>query len=135
VRWFFIPTLLLMTYSFASSLQLFNDSPYTLDAVIINAIGDVVGAETLQPQELKYWNMDSSGILLQFNKAYVPYTVLWYCQEGKEYGIWTIASPGSRISPQLSDGPKICKMKNVQEKIDRFEGKPNPVLVTPQTGY
>lgn len=135
MRWlsylFYMASHLVVTFCYSSSLQLYNDSPYKLDAVVINTLGDVVGLETLKPGEQKYWNQDTSGILIQFNKVSVPYTVVWYCQEGKEYGIWTLATPGSRVSPQLSDGPKICKMRKPQEKLDKFEGKPNPVLLGP----
>ncbi|MDN3505571.1 MAG: hypothetical protein P0S95_08355 [Rhabdochlamydiaceae bacterium] len=102
-----------MTYSFAQSLQLQNDSPFLLDAIIINANGKVIGRTTVSPNTHITWTYQNFTEIEYANKTSVPYTVIWYCHNGgNEYGIWTQASPGSRINAQGSTGSKLCKMEN-----------------------
>lgn len=111
--------LLFMTFCYSASLQLSNDSMFTLDAVIIDANGKVIGKTTVEPHTFIIWESDQKFDLQYANKSSVPYTVIWYChQSGKEYGLWTGASPGSRITAQLSDGPKICKIKNEKKFLE-----------------
>ncbi len=93
----------------AQSLMFLNDSPFKLDAVIINALGKVLGELTVEPQQQVTWyappTQNWSG------PPQAPYTVVWYCQDGAQYGIWPNATGGSMITAQNSIGQKICKFK------------------------
>ena len=101
----------------ALSLMLLNDSPYKLDVVVVNALGDVIGQVTLDTRAQVTWYATSKGYSAP-NSPTVPLTVIWYCQDGNEYGIWAQATPGSMVTAQLSSGQKMCKFvrKNADGK-------------------
>ena len=125
IAFFILFNLTLVTFSFAESLQLENDSIFKLTAVIIDANGNVLGSTEVSPHTQITWQRDASEQLLTENKPYVPYTVIWYCPEGKEYGIWTVAHPGSRVTSQASVGAKACKLKNPKKILEEAEKKQN----------
>lgn len=105
-----------MAFLYPQSLQLQNDSPYKLDAVIISANGKVLGRAIVEVGDHITWTYDNFGEIEYANKPSVPFTVIWYCHKGgTEYGIWPVATPGSRINAQGSSGPRICKMKDEKD--------------------
>ncbi len=94
----------------ASSVKLLNDSPFKLDAVVINALGQTKGELTLNPQEMTTWYYPSD----RFDPAgspITPFTVIWYCPDGSQYGIWVNVPAGSLASAQSSSGQRMCKIK------------------------
>ena len=102
------------TTIFGQSLMFLNDSPFKLDAVVINALGKVIGQLTVTPQQQITWYAPSTQNWSGPPQA--PYTVVWYCEDGTQYGIWPNATGGSMITAQNSIGPKICKFKKPKDK-------------------
>ncbi|NBO23642.1 MAG: hypothetical protein EBU93_00150 [Chlamydiae bacterium] len=109
----FIPILFFILFFIsplaAQSLMLLNDSPFKLDVIVINALGDTKGNLTMAPQQQLIWKDDSP--YQRSNSPTVPYTVIWYCQDGSEYGIWINATSGSMVTAQGSSGQKMCRIK------------------------
>lgn len=114
IRSFFV-FFVLSANLFAGSLRLYNDSPFKLRAVIRGADGSYLGEMVILPERYTTWSSDypsfGSGSSAQTNPTWsqTPYTVLWYCLDGGEYGISTNLGPGSSVSAESSDGPRICK--------------------------
>jgi len=98
---------------FATSLMFLNDSPFKLDCVIINALGNTRGTLSLDPQQQITW-YDQTEFYTRNMSPTVPYTVIWYCKDGSEYGIWLLATSGSMVTAQGSSGQKICKIKKLK---------------------
>ena len=100
--------LLLMTSTclFAGSVTLFNDSPFKLKAVILSATGENLGEVILSPQHRIVWSDNQRSSIVGYSDT--PYSVIWYCPQGKEYGIWTNVSVGAFITASGSDGLRIC---------------------------
>ena len=96
---------------FANSVRLYNDSPYKLKATILGADGSELGQLTILPEQLSSWNDSYSGGR-QF--SFTPYTVIWHCEDGNEYGITTNISTGGTTSAQVASGAKVCKPKKKQ---------------------
>jgi surface antigen len=105
----------------ADSLMLYNDSPFKSDVVVINALGKVIGQVTLEAQDQVTWYGDTPSYNA-LNSPTTPYTVIWYCQDGTEYGIWVNIPPGAMATAQLSSGQKICKYKKPDKKEDEDDG-------------
>ena len=106
--------LIFQNFIHAASLMLLNDSPFKLDAIIINALGDVKGNVSLDPTQQITWYSPTEGYV-KYNSPTVPFTVVWYCKDGSEYGIWTNATSGSMVTAQNSTGQKMCKFKKPKE--------------------
>ena len=101
------------TSLFAGSVTLLNDSPFKLKATILSASGENLGEATINPQHQVTWQDSYSGGQT-FSET--PYTVIWYCTNDKEYGIWTNVSTGALVSANGSEGPRICPTPKNQNK-------------------
>ena len=113
---FLIAVLLVNTNVFADTVRLMNDSPFTLVAKIIGADGTELTQVQMSPNTYNTWNHELFGFS---SNRYLstPYTVIFYCTNGKEYGIWTNVPQAALVSAQGSVGPRICP---VEPKPDRF---------------
>lgn len=114
-RFFFIAFCLWGSLLSAGSLRLLNDSPFQLRAVILAADGSYMGESTLGPQDFTNWTDASSylgipGQSMTPSTPYTPYSVIWYCPDGGEYGINTNQATGATVTAQSSSGPRICKV-------------------------
>ncbi|MCF7806366.1 MAG: hypothetical protein K9M07_02745 [Simkaniaceae bacterium] len=119
---FLIIILSFMALCHSDSLQLYNDSFFTLDAVVIDANGNVLGMTTVEANNQLYWYYNTENVFLYANRPYVPFTVIWYCHEGAtEYGIWTNATSGSLVTAQNSVGKKTCKLKDPKKLLKEAE--------------
>lgn len=108
LRFFYL--IVLLNYSFGQSVMLLNDSPFKLDVLVINAIGDTKGNLSLDPNQQITWK-EQKQFYERNQSPTVPYTVIWYCKDGNQYGIWTNVISGSLVTAQGSQGQKICKIK------------------------
>jgi len=90
---------------FSNSVTLFNDSAFKLNATVLSATGDNQGTFTILPQHQLTWQDSYSG-----GQAFsqTPYTVIWYCENGKEFGIVTNVGAGAFVSANSSFGDRIC---------------------------
>lgn len=101
------------TLGFCQSVYLYNDSPFKLDAVVVDATGATRGQITMDPAQQTNLYLPTPNFQ-QPQTPTVPYTVIWYCQDQTQYGIWTNATSGSLVTAQGSTGQKICKFKKPQ---------------------
>ena len=98
---------------FANTVTLVNDSPFPLDVIIYAADGTVLGQYSLQPKMQQKWTNDYEygTTIPNPTDSQTPYSVIWTCQEGTEYGVCTTVSPGAEVFAQGCQGPLMCKPK------------------------
>ncbi|GAB4193525.1 MAG: hypothetical protein Tsb0015_16280 [Simkaniaceae bacterium] len=96
----------------ASSVVLFNDSPFILKATVISADGETLGTFTIYPQRQTTWQ-DSYLGTSQFSQT--PYTVIWTCKDGNEFGINYQVATGGMATPLSSSGRRYCKPEKKRE--------------------
>ena len=96
----------LVTSLQANSLRLYNDSPFKLSVTILGADGTLLGQMFIFPTKYGAWSDSYDGAQ---TFSITPYTVIWQCDDGTEYGIWTEVSPGATVTAQGSIGARICK--------------------------
>lgn len=102
-------SLLLLIFLFKTAyggVTLYNDSPFVLNVTVLASDGTELLNTTIHPQN--QYNMPTD---FYASPAYsqTPYTVIWECKEGSEFGVWTNVSPGSWITAQGSSGTRYCK--------------------------
>jgi len=96
---------------FSASLRLMNDSAFKLTAVILGADGTNLATVNLRPQETYQWFMNTDVFSSLNYQIITPYTVIWYCQEGGEFGVQGNIEQAATISAQgAPDGNKVCKV-------------------------
>ena len=93
---------------FAGSVTMLNDSPFQLKATILSAQGDNLGSVTVMPTHQITWQDSYSG---GQTFSDTPYSVIWYCMEGREYGIWTNVGSGALVTATGAQGPRICPVR------------------------
>jgi len=96
-----------------ASVAVNNDSPFPLHAQIISADGRFMGAITVNPQQQMTWH---SPNLVVDNTALTPFTLVFYCLEGTEYGIVSNVGNGSTILASSSEGRRVCKPQTPADK-------------------
>jgi len=103
-------TLVLQNFAFANSLQLFNDSVYTLKAIVYDASGTVLGQFILNPRDATEWSGDQMNFGTQFQDySQTPYTVDWLCMGGSPYGTCTDVAAGAVVTAQGCGGVQQCQ--------------------------
>ncbi len=104
-------TFLLLPLSlFAGALTLRNDTPYTLDATIISEEGNKLSSLTIEPKDVFTWEDPYGGN--QAGKTNAPYTVIWTCPGGAEYGVSYNIGAGATTTAQGSAGARYCRNPN-----------------------
>ncbi|MES2345824.1 MAG: hypothetical protein V4494_07805 [Chlamydiota bacterium] len=98
--------------AFASSVRLYNDSPYPLIAVVQAADGKKMGEVLIQPNQLMVWS-DNSGMTgyQEPSRSETPFSVLWYCSEGTPYSVTPQVGNAGMVTAQTSQGDRQCKVK------------------------
>ncbi len=91
--------------SFATSVHVKNDSPFKLTAIIMSAGGKNLGTVITDPQTTVTWH-DTDSSDSKFSKT--PYTIIFRCPQGEDYGICTGLSPGGMATAQGSIGERTC---------------------------
>jgi hypothetical protein len=102
----------------ANSVRLINNSPYDLRAAIRGGDGSFLGEVVVKAQKETVWT-DTYGQYGMYgganpsmNEDYrskTPYTVLWYCLDGADYGICDTVSTGAVVTAQGCAGARMCK--------------------------
>ena len=107
-----------MTVSaWAGSLNLVNDSPYTLRATIFGGDGTFLGEMVLKPEHSMRWT-DTYGQVGHFGKGNVyeehstrsqtPYDVHWTCMKGGDFSISLQVATGGMATARSGQGRRIC---------------------------
>lgn len=125
---FFLAALLLCkALLFASSVVIYNDSPFPLHAEIVSADGVSRGKVQVAPQQQITWR-DTTGYQAVWSQT--PYTVIFTCASGKVYGVYSGVSAGALATPQSSTGDRYCEPKKKGEQ-DRQQGQQQAPSTTP----
>lgn len=111
----------------ANSVRLINNSPYDLRAVIRGSDGSFLGEIVVKAQKETVWN-DSYGQYGMYGganaranqnaRSVTPYTVLWYCLDGGDYGVCDTVGTGAVVMAQGCMGARMCKPRK-QEKYEQ----------------
>ena len=109
--------LCLQNVGFANSVNLFNDSPTALRAVICAADGSQLGEFVLNSRDATEWSDDYENAGVESSSAsQVPYTVYWYCMGGAAYGTCNDVSAGAVVTAQSCQGAQECSQSSQQEE-------------------
>lgn len=112
---FFIAFALMQTVCWANSVNLLNNTPYTLQATIYDANGTLLGQFTLNPQDAALWSDDYENFGNESQYAsQLPYTVNWYCTNGGVYGTCQNVAAGATVTAQSCGGTQECPQQQLQ---------------------
>lgn len=101
--------------TWANTVNLFNDSPYTLKAQLYDANGNLLGEFTLNPRDATQWNDNWEGVGSGTQYlSQVPYTINWYCMNGGTYGICENVAAGATVTAQSCGGDQECPNQPLQ---------------------
>ncbi|MBS0604797.1 MAG: hypothetical protein JSS60_07155 [Verrucomicrobia bacterium] len=102
--------------AWANSVSLFNDSEYTLKAVIYDANGTLLGEFVMNPRDATDWsdNDMNFGTETQYSSQ-IPYTVNWSCMSGNPYGSCNNVASGSVVTAQSCGGAQECQQQQDQQ--------------------
>lgn len=105
----YLATLLLLNVLSADSINLFNDSSYTLKAIIYDSSGTQMGEFILNPRDASEWNNNYENATANNTyQAAAPYTVAWLCMQGSQYGSCNYVAAGSTVTAQSCGGAQQC---------------------------
>ena len=90
-----------------SALRLVNDSAFTLEATIISAQGETLASRTISPQNYFQWTYSPPPRAGNYTPS-SPYTVVWRCTDGKEFGVSTYVGNAQWAQASTSNGPQYC---------------------------
>jgi len=113
---FFIP----ITFIFADSVTLYNDSIFELIAIVRSASGKVLAQKTLAPGEQSIWSTDQITTQLDIeydsSGSYTPFTVQWQCSYEGVFSVCYNVASGSIVVATKCPGPHYCKPKPKKEE-------------------
>ncbi len=98
--------LLFPAFSFSAAVTIYNDSAFVLTSTILDATGQIKGKVTLAPQHQMKWQ-DSQQNITTFSET--PFTVIFTCTDGTEFGVSTNVPQSSFVSSNSSNGRHYCK--------------------------
>lgn len=105
-----LPLLLPLTL-FAGAITITNDSPYTLTATVFSNANIQLGSMTIGTNESVTWEDTSYGTY-QPGVINAPYSVIWTCSSGADYGVSYNIGDAATTSAQESAGARYCQEKN-----------------------
>lgn len=106
---------LLSSTLLATSVRLYNDSPYKLRAIVRGADGSYLGEMILLPQTTNIWNDTYSQFgpsgekVMGPNVSQTPYFIQWYCLNGEVYSVCTNIATGALVTASRCEGDHLCK--------------------------
>ncbi|MBI3211233.1 MAG: hypothetical protein HYZ47_00910 [Simkania negevensis] len=103
---FFLFFFLIGSFLYSGSISIYNDSPFVLNAAIIAADGSRLGTVTLTPQQQTTWQGGYSGTPVW---SQTPYTVIFTCKTGKQFGVFSNVQSGATINVLSSTGDRYCE--------------------------
>ena len=100
----------------ANSINLFNDTPYMLKAIIYDANENMLGEFVLNPRDATVWTDDQGEFGTEIADAsQTPYSVNWFCMSGNPYGVCTDVAAGSVVTAQSCGGAQQCSEEQVSQ--------------------
>lgn len=131
MRAFFLLPLWLFAQGTQIRLNLLNDSPFTLTAVVQAADGTFLGQTEYTPGQqstfvttLKPTNLNAPGY---YDIALTPYIVVWKCPNGGFYSVCTQVAAGSLVTANsCPSGPYYCQPKPEKQKPEKKEEEEEP---------
>lgn len=131
LRGWFLCLLFFPCLLFAGSIRLVNNSPYDLRAVIRGADNSFLGEVIVKSQRESDWT-DTYGNYgtygganareNQSSRSRTPYTVLWYCLEGGDYGVCDTVATGAMVTSSSCIGARMCKPVKKEKYPPQPEG-------------
>lgn len=100
----------------ANSMHLYNDSPYFLNASILSADGAQLDSVPMQPRQRRTWYRQN---IINSNTSLTPFTVVWTCRNGTDFGVSYQVNVGGVATPLSSTGPRYCKPETRRSPDDR----------------
>lgn len=115
--WSILATLLLFAqWSFANSVNLVNDTIYTLRGQIYGADGTLLGEFVLNPRDATQWSDDDENFgTEQAYNSQIPYTVNWYCLNGGDFGTCSNVASGAFVTAQSCMGAQQCPEQSLEQ--------------------
>jgi hypothetical protein len=132
-RWLFVvlSCVFFPYFLFAGSVRLVNNSPYALRAVIRGGDGSFLGEVIVKSQRETVWTDSygnygtyggADGRTNQNYRSKTPYTVLWYCLSGADYGVCDTIGSGAMVTSQSCLGARMCKPSKKEKYPPEPEG-------------
>jgi hypothetical protein len=111
----FVIFFLNITFLFADSVTLYNDSIFELTAIVRGANGKVLAQQTLAPGEQSGWNTDQKNTELEAQysttSSYTPFTIVWQCSYEGIFSVGYNVASGATVVATECSGPHYCKPK------------------------
>ena len=109
--------------SFANSVDLYNDSIYTLKATIYDANGSLLGEFILNPRDASQWS-DNQLNFGSENSAFsqTPYTVNWTCMGGSPSGMCCDVAAGALVTALSCGGIQQCQQQQQVPQLQQPSG-------------
>lgn len=104
--------LFLQTICFAAQVSIMNDSPFPLGVQLISATGELLGTTQLEPQATQRW---TSNYTDNYSSSMTPFTVIFTCHDGGEYGVVTNVATGAMVTASGAQGRQFCKPKKKKD--------------------
>lgn len=98
--------------SWAGSVTLMNNSTYTLQAVVYDSTGKLLGQFVVNPGEATQWSDNFENFNFGMENSYQsvpPYTVNWFCMSGNPFGSCTYVAAGAVVTSQSCGGNQECR--------------------------
>ena len=111
----------------AASINIYNDSPFTLYGEILTADGSSKGNLLLAPLNLTMWHEELGNATW----SQTPFTIIFTCKNGTQYGVLANVQTGATVSALASDGKRYCKKDKTKDKSttpDQKTTKPSGTL-------
>jgi hypothetical protein len=106
---------------FANSVNLFNDSVYTLKAIIYDANGRLLGEFILNARDAATWSDDQDNFGTEIeNASQTPYSVNWQCMGGTAYGTCSDVAAGAVVTAQGCSGSQQCQQQKQQQPAQQY---------------
>lgn len=99
--------LLLTIPLLGGTVRIMNDSPFPLHAEVISADGQSKGKLSLNPQQQLTWTDSSSSGTNVWSQT--PYTVIFTCKNGKQFGVSSGIQQGGLVLALSSSGDRFCE--------------------------
>lgn len=110
---FLVSCLMITVPLLGGTVRIMNDSPFPLKAEIISADGQRKGKLSLNPQQQLTWQ-DSAGSGTNV-WSQTPYTVIFTCKDGKQFGVSSGIQQGGLVTALNSSGDRYCQPEKKKE--------------------
>lgn len=118
-KFFFSSFLICSLQLFSYSLQLNNNSPHYLKAVILGADGTVFAETVMAPNSWNDWSNGDvafEGPNTDTMNPILPFTVHWYCMDGGDFSVCTMLPNATLVQSLGCNGSCQCKTKETNDK-------------------